>query len=630
MFAGVVSFDGGAVARQYQDRVHAVIARHGTARRVSDQSTGHAVVAALNLKARRLPKVLFASSSRLDNREEIAAACGAAPHASEPECIQRMFEARGDVGIARLLGEFAFAHWNEDSATLTLARDYLGRRSLFYHVGQGFVAFASHLADLLALPDVPKELDERRLANFLALNHRESEATFYRGVTRVSSRSVVRIGPRGVERRNYWSPNLDAPPPYNRDADYIERARELFDAAVARTLRGVNRAALQLSGGFDSSAVAATAARLGTAEITGYTGVPPDGFDRPVAAGKYADERSKVEALGRMYPALRLNFVAPRGAHSRVTNPVRLFADVPLPHRDVSNLGWFGPVHDAIAADRQKLVLNGAMGNLTLSWEGRFSLAVLARHGRLFKLLSEARAISRTTRQSLPRVLWSEAAMLLLPAAARRAVTRMRGFAVEDVSAFSLLNPDAIEAFDIRRQWRDDGFDPTYPLNGTGVRLRARLIFDHMQYGRDLGAMFRSSAGCDFRDPYADRELVEFCLSAPETLYRRGGVRRWFARKVFADRLPQEILDETRRGEQALNWFESLDARKSIIAEEVERIESSPLASRLIDLPRLKRLIADWPADAHEAEGRALEYRYGLDRAVHLGQFVRWVERGNS
>jgi hypothetical protein len=71
-------------------------------------------------------------------------------------------------------------------------------------------------------------------------------------------------------------------------------------------------------------------------------------------------------------------------------------------------------------------------------------------------------------------------------------------------------------------------------------------------------------------------------------------------------------------------------ARKPIIVEAAERLEASPLASRLIDLPRLKRLIAEWPGDAVATEARIKEYCYGLDRAVHVGQFIRWVEGGNA
>src|SRR5262249_54780899 len=122
----------------------------------------------------------------------------------------------------------------------------------------------------------------------------------------------------------------------------------------------------------------------------------------------------------------------------------------------------------------------------------------------------------------------------------------------------------------------------------------------------------------------------EFSLSVPETLYRRHGIARWFARKVFADRLPSEITGERRYGEQAPNWFESLNARKERIMRDLERIEASTLASRLIDVDRLKRLIAEWPPDASAAEARRTEYRYLFERAVHVGQFICWVEGSNA
>ena len=629
MFAGIASFGGAGISQRQEERLAGIVARRNESRRVHVQRAASAVLVAAGPGRRDSGKVLFASTSRLDNRDEVAAACGLDAGLGEAEVICRAFEARGDTGLAGLLGAFAFAHWNESAATLTLARDCMGRRALFYHVGDGFVAFASHLSDLLALPDVPRELDERMLANFLALNHRETETTFYRGVVRVPSRSVVRVTPGGVERHAYWAPTLDAPPPFARDEDYVERARELFDRAVTRTLRDTPRVAVQLSGGFDSSAVAATAARLGLAEIHCYTGAPPEDC-RPARDGWYLDERPKVEALARMHPSLNVNFVIPRGAHRRQSDPTRHFPDEPLAMRNLCNLGWFGQIQDRIAQDRHDVVLVGVMGNMTTSWDGRYSLSVLLSEGRLLRMLAEARAIGRATGRSLPRVLAGEGVKPLMPASVQRAVMRLRGMEPEDVSEHSLLNPDVIDDLDLRRQWRADGFDPTYSARGTSARVRAHQIFDQLQMSRDIVGMRSQTTGRDMRDPYADRELVEFCLSIPETLYRRNGVARWFGRRLFADRLPPDILDETRRGEQASNWFESLDARKPVIEDAVERLDASRLASRLIDVPRLKRLIGEWPKDMYEAEDRMKEYRLGLDRAVHVGQFIRWVEGGNA
>src|SRR4029077_15958025 len=210
-------------------------------------------------------RTLFAALARLDNREELARALGVAPnelaHLSDADLLLRMIEHQGESGVARCLGAFAFALWHADSHVLTLGRDCLGNKPLFYHCGRGFVAFATTLGALLALPDVPREIDEVALAHFMALDMTEGPRTFYRGIERVPSRGLVTIGPEGAVQRQYWSPNLDAPPPYRREEDYIERARELFDQAVAATMRDTPHVAISTSGGLDSSAIAATAAR---------------------------------------------------------------------------------------------------------------------------------------------------------------------------------------------------------------------------------------------------------------------------------------------------------------------------------------------------------------------------------
>ncbi len=105
---------------------------------------------------------------------------------------------------------------------------------------------------------------------------------------------------------------------------------------------------------------------------------------------------------------------------------------------------------------------------------------------------------------------------------------------------------------------------------------------------------------------------------------------RSFARAVFADRLPREILTEQRRGAGGGAWFRRLTARRSAIAAEIERLENSATARRLIDLPRLKRLLDQWPADEHAAQLREFDYMLALTRGIHVGRFIRWVEGGNA
>jgi asparagine synthase (glutamine-hydrolysing) len=132
--------------------------------------------------------------------------------------------------------------------------------------------------------------------------------------------------------------------------------------------------------------------------------------------------------------------------------------------------------------------------------------------------------------------------------------------------------------------------------------------------------------GLDVRDPTSDRRLFELCLSIPADQYLAGGQARALARRVLADRLPQVVLAETRKGFQGTDWHLGLVAAWDDIADEVDRIDASPAARRLIDVDRLRRLLdgprqRDWNSAAAQAD-----YRFALLRGVSAGHFIRSSE----
>jgi asparagine synthase (glutamine-hydrolysing) len=581
-------------------------------------------------------RILFAALARMDNREELGNALGLTAaelaQASDAALLRHVLERWGDGGVAKCLGAFAFAHWDAAARRLTLGRDCLGNRPLFYHRGPEFVSFATSLGVLLALPGVPRAIDELALAQFIAVNIRDNWQTFYRDIERVPSRTLVTIGHSDVRRRHYWSPDLHAPPPYQRDEDYIERARELFDIAVAAATRDTPRVAIATSGGFDSSAIAATVARQGMAEsITCFCMVPPAGTDIDVGPLRYIDERDKVGELARMYPNLDIRFIAPDRIHPKVQDDTFYFVRSNLPSLAPATFGTGRYMRDAIDAAGHQTLLVGTSGNFGLTWSGKLSLVELFRSQQWHSFAFELYAAARESDRSMARTFVSDVVMPTAPPWLRRFIYRMRGRDPDSVARHSALNPTFIAETGLAREWQKQGFDTWFgPNECNAKRLRADRLFDHNQYSRDIRGLSEEISGFDVRDPHADRRLLEFALSVPETMYLRNGVPRAFARRVLADRLPRAILDERRGGANTPIWFSMLDARRNDIAADIERLEGSPQASRLIDLPRLKRLMAQWPKDANEAEGRMSDYRLALARGVHVGRFIRWIEGGNA
>jgi asparagine synthase (glutamine-hydrolysing) len=644
-FAGFVALDGAPIASEEEaSAARAITTLHG-GRTVARRVAGAAFVQRVASEDASLPgeahpllgadgRSLFAALARLDNREELGARLGLGgadlAHTSDARLLLSMHERFGDAGVAQCLGAFAFALWGADTRRVTLGRDCLGNRALFYHRGPQFVAFATSLRSLLALPGVPRALDELALAQFIAVNHREQQRTLYRGIERVPSRTMVSIDRNGMRSRKYWTPDFDAAPLYRRDEDYIERARELLDLAVASATRDTPRVAIATSGGLDSSAIAATAARLGLAEsITCFCAVPTPGTQIDVGPFRYLDERNKVEALARMHPSLAVRFVTPKRNDPWTEDDTRYFARANLPALGPAGLGRH--LADAIEAAGHRVALIGNYGDFGLSWRGPLSLLALLHGGQWSTFAHELRAVALESKRNLPRTFASEVVMPAAPLWMRRLINRLRGRDPDSVAGHSALNPAFIAESGLAQLWREQGFDPWFgPRDTNAARWRAARVFDHNQYVSDIRAMSGEIIGHEVRDPHADRRLLEFALAVPEPMFRRNGVPRSFARRVLSDRLPREIIDERRRGAINPAWFRSVNAKRVDIAREIERLDASPLARRLIDLPRLKRLMAQWPKDAQAAESRVGEYRFALARGVHVGRFIRWVEGGNE
>ena len=106
---------------------------------------------------------------------------------------------------------------------------------------------------------------------------------------------------------------------------------------------------------------------------------------------------------------------------------------------------------------------------------------------------------------------------------------------------------------------------------------------------------------------------------------------RWLAQRAFADRLPAEVLNNRLRGAQDPGWYLRLQPIKEDLRAEVERLERSDLAQRALDLPRLKRLMENWPsedADWNDPKIQGL-YRLCLERGIMVGRYIRWFEGEN-
>jgi len=573
---------------------------------------------------------LLVADARLDNREELCEALGIAAAdgraMSDPAIMLNALERWDEAAIERLQGDFAFAFWDSRRQRLLLARDFMGQHPLHYARRDTFFAFASMPKGLHALPEIPAAPDREAVAGFLALIPEDGSETFFRGIEKVRAGEMVTVTRDGLNRARWWRPSLK-PLGLKRPDDYAEALREHFDRAVAARLRGAGPAvAAHLSGGLDSSAVAATAARLTAADggrVTAFTGAPREGYDSSEVKNAFCDESPHAAEVAAMYP--NMEHVIVRNGGSPFADLDRYFFVYERPVLNLCNSVWMHRIME-VARDRGlRVLLSGARGNMSFSYDGMPLLTQLLSSGRLGRLARESLALVRNGTR-----VGTVAAQTLgpfVPVPLWQAIARLRGKG-RKLTDYTAISPDAADSLRIAERAAERGLDLSYrprrdPLE---TRLWALRRVDTGNYNKGHLAGW----GIDVRDPTADRRLVEFCLTVPPDQYLRGGIRRALARTAFADRLPAAIVNERLKGYQAPDWHEGLAAARDELGGELGRIAACEEAGTTIDHAMMRGLAETMPSGGWHKPATTEKYRLSLLRGVSAGHFIRKAAGSNQ
>ncbi len=580
-------------------------------------------------------QILSMFDGRLDNRSELLDALGlhSPSHLPVPdgEIVRAAYQRWEEEAVPRLLGEFAWAVWNARDGRLMLARDHSQNRALFFSNGDGFTAFSTGYRPLLALPQIPRDIDDLAIADLLLTSPDESGRSFYKAISWVGAAERVVVTASRVHRDRFWEP---APRPMLRlpsDADYWDAARGVFEEAVACRLRVAGPVVSSVSGGLDSSSVAATAARhLAPGIVHGLCVVPVAGAYLSVRAHEYADERPFVAALAMQHPNLQIEYLESAEVRPFELDPRQLFIEAGAPLRAPSNAAWFLPMLHRAADLGATTILRGDLGNLTFSAEGFTQLSALRQRGAWLTLAREIAALRRTLPSSRWRALARYQTLEMLPDRVRaelRRIRRRRNPFLTPNPVF--LNPDFVEDAGLGERNRHHGVARRdfWTANGVASLLRYVLLRSRMQV--EASAALRGMTGVTSSDPFSDRRIIDFCLSLPPDQFLRNGEWRRLARCAFADRLPAEIIENRKRGAQNTDWHTRLTPYRPTLAEELERLSGSALVTRILDVPRMKRILAGWPDDPRAVEDDGQLYRVSLLRALHVGQYLSWIEGGN-
>ncbi len=333
--------------------------------------------------------VTLTGDLRLDNRAALADALDIAPPArsqlSDGALVIAAYEKWGTRFPTHLRGDFALALWDEAQQHLVCARDPFGVRPLCYAHHGAAIAVASEIKGVLPLPFVDRRIDEVWVADLLHRLFLDATRTLFRGIRQLAPATVLVADHRGLRTERYWSPDTVHDTSYPREEDAIAAFRDQLWVAIRSRLSTSGSVGAELSGGLDSSGVAAMAQRV-LAErgqpLYTFSQVRPDVLpDAPLPE----DARAQIDAVCA-FAGIRHNCRL-TGADGSLTDPlddVGRFFDQPPPNVISLNND---DLYDAAAATGVRVLLSGFGGNQCVS----SALAAGSGVGRLLRWLAPGR-----------------------------------------------------------------------------------------------------------------------------------------------------------------------------------------------------------------------------------------------
>jgi len=576
--------------------------------------------------------LILVADGRIDNREELADTLDIptrqASLMADSAFILKAFERWGRDCLDHLLGDFAFAVWEQRTKRLFLARDPLGHRPLYWYKNQRFFAFATLSKGLFALPEVPRAICEERLADYLALLPMKGPESFYKDIFRIEPGHFLVLENGSVRTERYHSFDPEHWIILKNDDEYVEAARELLDKAVKCRLRSAGGVASHLSSGLDSSTVTATAARLlgeQGKKLTAFTAVPREGFDGPVPKGRHADEGPAAAALAARFS--NIDHILFRSGNRTpldgLKEKVELFDRAPL---NLCNHVWGNGIQIEAARRGARVLLTGQKGNMTISYDGRPRLPSLLFQGKWDQWFVEARSLVRNTDMRWRGAVFQSLAPFI-PVPIWRAFNAWRGRGLQSLYNYSAIHPDLIIRTNLYERARQAGWDFSYRTWADAWQMRTAVL-----YRTDMGDSLIAGIGgngIETRDPTSDLRLVAFCLAIPEEQYLKNGQSRRLLHRMMQDVLPPAILSLKTKGLQAADWYENLSTGQKDIKNWLKHLDVSTDAPRYIDLKRMAHDIEMLPEGDWDKKYVTQKYRIKLLRGISVGAFINYVEGGN-
>lgn len=492
-------------------------------------------------------RLTVTADARIDNRDELFCLLDIQhherPEIPDSQLILKSYQKWGRDCPKHLIGDFTFAIWDEGEKHLFCARDQMGAKPLFYYSSSSLFLFATEMKGLFHVIGKPKALNQTWIIDSLTALVADKEYTPYPEIFRLQPGHTLTVSPEKIEQKSYWSLNPEKEIRFRSEEEYVEAFREKLTEAVRCRTRSAYPLGSELSGGLDSSTVAALAADLTKKDnIPFLTFSNVLGEDDNTLGGKIKDEKDIADKLRHHAGIHHYRNITPgnRGAIEALKQAL-IIQDGPT----MQNYQTYSDLLiESVQREGIRTLLSGFGGDEGVSFQAGSYLNELVEEKAWKTLWLEFRH------------MWKNGETFPVKGLALKTI----------VNAFPLVQKTA-RCFKIDRKSQQN--NSSYPINtfslnseffrqaGIQNRLETiprieregnlrhqqikRLMAPHTSLRMEYSSIFSTARRIEYRYPLLDIRLLEFHLALPTRLKNKNGWGRYLFRKSIEGIVPQGV-----------------------------------------------------------------------------------------
>jgi len=461
---------------------------------------------------------------------------------TDTEVIIHAYEEYGEACLDHLDGMFAFALWDSKTRSLFVARDRFGIKPLHYSADRTGFYFGSEIKAILRHPGIPRAIDHQALSDFLTFMQVPAPRTIYGSVKKLLPGHALQIGQNGVVREwQYWDIAVVEDERLTEE-DHVRELDELFRSAVRRHLIADVPVGVYLSGGFDSSSIAAYASMVSSSPVKTFSVSfsSDEGYDesryQKLVSEKYNTEHHVFHATPDILTAATLVL-------RECDEPFAVGSAIPLYY--ISKM----------ASEHVKVVLSGdGSDELFAGYSWRYRLA--QRAAQLSVVPTSAWKTINGMMQSVGGVYGQH-----LPGIFRKISKASRLGAMnrdeQYVSIFSIfqrseknsiLDPDILRTLELKNADQRSAVWEKAPAKGLNRNLYFDIktsLADEMMTKADRCSSMVSIEG---RVPFLDKAFAEKAMTIPARFKLTRNDEKYIVKRAFAHAVPNEIITRPKQG----------------------------------------------------------------------------------